>query len=66
LVNPKLVTGTIEIEAQKVELAVKAAELPIDLGQIDLKLELPPFWIIDLCPYVTPRFRLFSKFSGDH
>jgi nondiscriminating aspartyl-tRNA synthetase len=41
LVNPNLVTGTVEIEAQKVEIVAKAAELPFDMGQTDLNLELP-------------------------
>lgn len=41
LVNPKLATGTIEIQAEKVELVSKSAELPFDMGQEDLNLELP-------------------------
>jgi len=41
LVNPKLATGTVEIEAQNIEIVVKAAELPFDMGQADLNLELP-------------------------
>lgn len=41
LINPKLDTGTVEIEAQSVELVSKAAELPFDMGQPELNLELP-------------------------
>ena len=41
LVNPKLSTGTVEIEAQKVELVSKAAELPFDMGKDELDVELP-------------------------
>ena len=41
LVNPKLATGTVEIEAQKVELISKAAELPFDMGQDPLDVQLP-------------------------
>lgn len=41
LVNPKLSTGTVEIEAQKVELISKAAELPFDMGKETLDVELP-------------------------
>ena len=41
LVNPKMETGTVEIEAEKVEVAVTAAELPFDMGQPELELELP-------------------------
>lgn len=41
LVNPKLATGTVEVEAGKVELISKSAELPFDMGKDDLNLELP-------------------------
>lgn len=41
LVNPRLVTGTVEIEARTVELISRAADLPIDMGQQELNLELP-------------------------
>jgi len=41
LVNPKLTTGTVEVEAKKVELISKSAELPFDMGQETLQLELP-------------------------
>jgi len=41
LINPKLPTGTVEIEAQKVELISKSAELPFDMGKENLDLELP-------------------------
>src|SRR3972149_11802172 len=33
LVNPKLLTGTVEIEAQKVELISKSADLPFDMSK---------------------------------
>jgi nondiscriminating aspartyl-tRNA synthetase len=41
LVNPKIPSGTIEIEAQKVDLVSQSAVLPFDLSQPELKLELP-------------------------
>ncbi len=41
LVNPKLITGTVEIEAQKVEVLSKAAELPFDMGTDVLDVQLP-------------------------
>ncbi len=41
LVNPKLPTGTVEIETQSVELVSKAADLPFDMGQPELNVELP-------------------------
>lgn len=41
LVNPKLVTGTIEIEAKSTDLLAKSAELPFDMGKADLDVQLP-------------------------
>ena len=41
LINPKLPTGTVEVQAEKVELISKSAELPFDMGSPTLNLELP-------------------------
>jgi len=41
LVNPKLPTGTVEIQAAKIELISKAAELPFDMGSETLEVQLP-------------------------
>jgi nondiscriminating aspartyl-tRNA synthetase len=41
LINPRLVTGTVEIEAQNIELLSKAAELPFDMGKDELDVQLP-------------------------
>ena len=41
LVNPKLVTGTIEVEASSAEILSKSAEMPFDMGNVDLEVELP-------------------------
>lgn len=41
LVNPKIPSGTIEIEAKEVEILAKAEPLPFDLGGETLNLELP-------------------------
>jgi nondiscriminating aspartyl-tRNA synthetase len=41
LVNPKLLTGTVEVEASRVEQVSRAAELPFDMGKSELDLELP-------------------------
>ena len=41
LVNPNLPTGSVEVEAQKVELVSKSAELPFDMGGKDLDVQLP-------------------------
>lgn len=41
LVNPNLITGTIELQAQNLEILSKAEELPFDMGGKDLQLQLP-------------------------
>jgi nondiscriminating aspartyl-tRNA synthetase len=41
LVNPSLETGKVEIQAEKIEVAAHTAELPFDMGQPELELELP-------------------------
>jgi nondiscriminating aspartyl-tRNA synthetase len=41
LINPKLITGTVEIVAEKIECVAKAAELPFDMSKEDLDPELP-------------------------
>lgn len=41
LINPHLPTGTVEVQALKVEVLSKAQELPFDLGGKDLDLQLP-------------------------
>lgn len=41
LINPKLKTGTVEIEAKKFEIVSKAAELPFDISKEQLDLTLP-------------------------
>lgn len=41
LVNPQIDTGTIEIQAEKIEILSKSAELPFDMGTKDLDLQLP-------------------------
>lgn len=41
LINPNIPTGEIELEAQSIEILSKAEELPFDMGQKDLDLQLP-------------------------
>ena len=41
LVNPKLFTGKIELEAKEIKVLAKAEPLPFDMGGEDLNLELP-------------------------
>lgn len=39
--NPKLATGTIEIEAKKITVLAEAESYPFDMGKAELDLELP-------------------------
>lgn len=41
LVNPKLATGTIEVEVNKIEVLAKSETYPFDMGKPELDLELP-------------------------
>lgn len=41
LFNLDLETGKVELQGEKVEVLAKAAELPFDMGQKDLDLQLP-------------------------
>ena len=41
LVNPNLETGSIELQAEKIEVLSKAEELPFDMGGRELNLQLP-------------------------
>ena len=41
LINPKIATGTVEIEATDLEILSKAETLPFDMGMEALNLELP-------------------------
>lgn len=41
LVNPNIVTGTVELQAEKINVLGKAAELPFDMGGKDLDVSLP-------------------------
>lgn len=41
LVNPKIESGTVELEATKLEILAKSAPLPFDMGKEDLDVDLP-------------------------
>ncbi len=41
MVNPELVTGTVELDIQKLTILNPAAELPFDMGGLDLDVTLP-------------------------
>ncbi|MFH1955494.1 MAG: aspartate--tRNA(Asn) ligase [Patescibacteria group bacterium] len=40
MVNTKIVTGTVELEIEKLEVLEKAGEFPFDMGDADLKVSL--------------------------
>lgn len=41
LFNPDIITGQIELQGEKIEVLAKSAELPFDMGQKELDLQLP-------------------------
>lgn len=41
LVNPKLETGTVELQAKELKILAKSEELPFDTGMEELKVSLP-------------------------
>src|SRR3989344_3847095 len=41
LVNVKLLTGTVEMEAKKIDILAKSEVYPFDMGKPELELELP-------------------------
>lgn len=41
MINPKLETGKVELKAEKVKILAKAASLPFDIKNEELKLNLP-------------------------
>ena len=41
MVNDKIKTGTVELEAEKIEVLSKSEEMPFDMGADELNLELP-------------------------
>lgn len=61
LINSRIPTGTVEIEAEKVEIAVPAAELPFDMGQPELELELPTLLDYRALTLRHPKVRAIFK-----
>lgn len=61
LVNPKLATGKIEVEAKELKILAKAAELPFDMGASELNVGLPV--LLDYRPLTLrhPRVRAVFK-----
>lgn len=61
LVNPKLKTGTIEVNADKIILLSKAHELPFDMGDINLELTLPTLLDFRSLTLRHPRQKAIQK-----
>lgn len=41
MVNPKIPTGTVELEVKEIKVLARSAELPFDMGASELKVGLP-------------------------
>jgi nondiscriminating aspartyl-tRNA synthetase len=61
MVNSKIPTGEIEIEVKDVKILAKAAELPIDMGQPELKVELPT--LLDFRPLTLRHPKIAAIFK---
>ena len=61
LVNPKLLTGTVEISAEKVELISKSADMPFDMGKEVLDLELPTLLDYRALTFRHPRVQAIFR-----
>lgn len=61
LVNQNLPTGTIEIQAEKIEIIAQAEELPFDMGREILEVELPTLLDYRALTLRHPRVRAIFK-----
>jgi nondiscriminating aspartyl-tRNA synthetase len=61
LVNPKLPTGTVEVEAKELRVLAKAAELPFDTGAAELKVGLPTLLDFRSLSLRHPKVRAIFK-----
>ncbi len=61
LVNPKLPTGNVEVEAKELKILSRAAELPFDTGAAELRVGLPT--LLDYRPLSLrhPKIRAIFK-----
>lgn len=61
LVNPRLETGTVEIEAMTVRKIAEASDLPFDLGKEDLDVTLPT--LLDYRPFTLHHDKIKAVFK---
>lgn len=64
LVNPKLATGTIELEAKEIKVLAKSETYPFDMGKPDLDLELPTLLDYRGLTLRHPKVRAIFKVQG--
>lgn len=61
LINPELVTGTVEVDARKLTVLSSAAELPFDTGGPELNLSLPTLLDFRSLTLRHPRIQAIFK-----
>lgn len=64
LINPNLETGKIEIEAQNITLLALSAELPFDMGQETLNVELPTLLDYRSLTFRHPKVQAIFKLQA--
>jgi len=60
-INPKIPTGKVEVQVEKIKILAKSAELPFDMGQPELKLELPT--LLDFRPLTLRHPKISAIFK---
>lgn len=61
LINPKLTTGKVEVEAKEIKILAKAEELPFDIGGGELKVGLPTLLDYRSLTLRHPRIKAIFK-----
>lgn len=64
LVNPKLVTGTVELEAKEIMVLAKSQTYPFDMGKHELDLELPTLLDNRSLTLKHPKVQAIFKVQG--
>lgn len=64
LVNPKLPTGSVELEAKEIKVLAKSETYPFDMGKPELDLELPTLLDHRALTLRHPKVRAIFKVQG--
>lgn len=64
LINPGLETGSVELEAQNVTVLAPSAELPFDMGQETLNVELPTLLDFRSLSFRHPKIQAIFKLQA--